>query len=443
MPTLVTTEGELIPAMGGPYQVTAGGRPSLSTNSVPLAIYGAGRTSLLGGGMTVSFVELYRTQPWVYVTVNKLARAIARLPLKVYEADEDGARRRVRSGPLYDLLQNPAPRCGPVQFKQWLATPALLHGNAVLGLYRPDGAGAPPRNVWPLDWRYLEAWQSEQGGPISAWATTEFGDRVWIDAQDALHIAWEAPDNCRVGVSPLQALDVTIGLKDAAQRYQQASFTNAARPSGAVVLPESAHLDVDERAELRADIRAMHEGIDNAFRVALLTGGADWKAMSFSAAEAELIDQRKLNREEAAAVYDIPPPLIGILDKATYSNIETQHRMFYMDVLGPWLTLIEESLQAQLIDPEPAFAGQFVEFDLNEALRGDPVQRAQALKTQVESGLLTINEGRDLENRVRYDHPDADVPLIPVNNLAPVGTPRATGGRRAGDRPPADTEGDG
>jgi HK97 family phage portal protein len=433
MPTLVTTTGELIKPGAGPYQVTAEGRVSLSTNSVPLAVYGAGRTSLLGG-MTVSYADLYRTQPWIYVTVNKLARAIARLPLKVYEADGDGARRRVREGPLHDLLENPAPRCGPVQLKQWLAMPVLLHGNAVLGLYRPDGPGGPPARCWPLDWRFLEAWQGQQAGPIDAWATTEFGERVWIDVEDTLHISWEAP-NGRLGVSPLQALGVTVGLEDAAQRYQGASFTNAARPSGAVVLPKDAHLDADERAELRTDIRAMHEGIDNAFRVALLTGGADWKAMSFSAAEAELIDQRKLNREEAAAVYDIPPPLIGILDKATYSNIETQHRMFYTDVLGPWLTLIEESLQAQLIDPEPAFAGQFVEFDLNEVLRGDPVQRANALQTQVESGLLTINEGRDLENRVRFDHPDADAPLIPVNNLAPVGTPRASGGRRSSDTP--------
>jgi len=54
----------------------------------------------------------------------------------------------------------------------------------------------------------------------------------------------------------------------------------------------------------------------------------------------------------------------------------------------------------------------------------------------VSSGMLTVNEGRDLENRPRFDHPDADAPLIPTNNLQPIGTPRATGGRRATDGPP-------
>jgi HK97 family phage portal protein len=440
--TLVTTDGKLIPAGTGPYQVTAGGRRSLSTPSVPFARYGSNGLTLIGDSH-ISYGRLYREQPWVHITVNKLARAISRLPLKVYERDSQGAKRRLHEGRLYDLLEHPAPRRAPVTFKQWLALGALLHGNSVTAFYRPEKAG-PPARVWPLDWRFLSPVQLMEGGPIEAWETTEFGERVFVAAEDAIHVAWEPPDG-RIGVSPLQALGVTVRLEDAAQRYQANSFRNAARPSGAVVLPKEAQLTTDERAELRADIRSMHEGIDNAYRVALLTGGADWKPMAHTAVEAELIEQRKLNREEAAAVYDIPPPLIGILDKATYSNIETQHRMFYTDVLGPWLTLIEETVQAQLIDPEPAFAGQFVEFDLNEVLRGDPVKRAESLKTQVASGVLTINEARDLENRPRIDHPDADTALIPINNLAPIGTPSRDvqpGGRRATDPPVEDPEPD-
>jgi hypothetical protein len=34
--------------------------------------------------------------------------------------------------------------------------------------------------------------------------------------------------------------------------------------------------------------------------------------------------------------------------------------------------MIEETLQTQLIDPEPLLAGQYVEFDLNEVLKGNP-----------------------------------------------------------------------
>ena len=65
------------------------------------------------------------------------------------------------------------------------------------------------------------------------------------------------------------------------------------------------------------------------------------ETLSHSAVEAELIDQRKLNREEIAAAYDVPPPLIGILDRATFSNIQVQAKMLYGMVLGPWLALVK------------------------------------------------------------------------------------------------------
>lgn len=438
-PTLVTTTGELIKPGGGPYQLTRTGRESLSRPSVPLAQWGSSHMALLGGA-TISYGALYRSQPWAHIVINKLTRAISRLPLKVYERNSQGAKIRVRDGRLYDLINQPAPRKGPVHFKQWLTLSTLIHGNSVLGYYRPE-KGGPPAKVWPLDFRFLAPHSFYEGGPIDAWESTEFGDRVFIASEDCLHVAWEPPDG-RVGVSPLQALGITVRLEDAAQRYQSASFANASRPSGVVTTPKETVLDRTERREMREDLRMMHEGIDNAFRVGLLTGGADWKPMSFSAVDAELIEQRKLSREEIAAAYDLPPPLIGILDKATFSNIETQARLLYTDVLGPWLALIEDTIMAQLVNPEPAFEGQFVEFDLNEVLRGDPEKRSKALKTQIESGVLTINEARDLENRPRYEHEDADKPLIPVNNLAPIGTPRSNGSDPDGSKPDDDDKPD-
>jgi hypothetical protein len=163
-------------------------------------------------------------------------------------------------------------------------------------------------------------------------------------------------------------------------------------------------------------------------------GGADVKQLSHTAKEAELIKSRMLNREEVAAVYDIPPPMIGILDKATYSNINEQHRMLYMTVLRPWLTLVEETIEAHLIDGEAAFEGVFLEFDLGEVLKGDAKERAEAFRAFLESGVYTINELRQLENQPPINHPLANQPLIPANNLAPldaIGQAPPTGGGKA------------
>jgi hypothetical protein len=67
----------------------------------------------------------------------------------------------------------------------------------------------------------------------------------------------------------------------------------------------------------------------------MLPPGMHWKGIAHTAVEAELIEQRKLTREEVAACYDIPPPLIGILEYATLANVAEAHRMLYTTILAP------------------------------------------------------------------------------------------------------------
>jgi len=67
--------------------------------------------------------------------------------------------------------------------------------------------------------------------------------------------------------------------------------------------------------------------------------------------------------------------------------------------------------------PEPLPAGQYVEFDLNEVLKGNPKERFEALKA---ADFLTPNEKRALENRDRVDDPRADMLWMPLN-MMPIG----------------------
>ena len=291
----------------------------------------------------------------------------------------------------------------------------LLHGNGVLAKSRDERFG-PPTRLWPLDWRHLTA-HARKGGPIEYWATTQFDERATVEADDVVHFRWEPPDG-QIGVSPLQQLGVTVRIERAAQRYQEGYLENSARLPGALELPQGVTLEPDERDQMRADFLRLHGGGPNAGLPAILPDGVEYKELAgANAHEADLINQRKLTREEIGAVYKVPQPLLGILDRATYSNIAELHRMLYTTVLGPWLTLIEETIQAQLIDPEPAFSGLFVEFDLAEVLKGDKTKEIAALKLAVGMGLMTLNEARQVQNLPRYDLDWADKPLIPANNL--------------------------
>lgn len=417
MTVLVTTTGELIKSDPlSPKQLTSTGRPSLAKSSVPFGNFGDSAMLLLNG-RTISYTQIYRTQPYVATAIGVLVRQIARLPLKVYERDSDGQRRRVHDHRLVDLIENPAPGFSSTQLKQWLALPVCLHGNATLALVRPS-PGAPPERIWPLDWRYMQAYQADDvpSKPIRFWRYNELEDPIYLDPEDVLHLRWEPPDG-QIGVSPLEQLGTTVRIEQAAQEYQESYLRDGVRSPGAIKFPTGVILDEQTRAEMREDLKSAYGGAKNAGHPLLLPGGAEWQSLAHNAKEAELINQRKLTREEVASVYAIPQPLMGILENATLANVEALHRMFYTTVLGPWLTLIEESFKAQVIDPEPAFEGLFVEFDLGEVLRGDKLKETQALRLAVQSGLMTINEARSIQNLPRFDEDWCNKPLIPVNNL--------------------------
>ena len=416
--TLITAAGEIIsPEEGGPFQHTLEGfNTGLAVGSTPLSQW---------DGAGASYSRLYETQPWVAIAVNFLTRQLARLPLKVFEpGSEPHSKRRVTSGPLYEALRAPAPRCGPIHLKQWLFFPTLLHGNGAVEKVRRV-AGATPSGFRPLAWRALAPKKIGGASPrdpaeIDYWRLDGTPPRT-LDPDDVVHLAWHSPSGV-LGTSPLKQVGVTLRHDRATRTYQEALFANSARPSGGVTLPENELArDREYRQELRADLARLHQGAANAGRPVILPPGSKWEQFSITAHEAELIEQRKLDREEIAAIYNAPQPLIGILDKATYSNISEQHKMLYGPVLGPWITLGEETLTAQVIDGEPAFAGQFVEFDLAEELRGDILREAQALKLQLSTGMLTINEARAIRNLPPIDHPDCDRAMIQANNMQFVG----------------------
>lgn len=417
MSVLVTTEGNLIAAdPDAPKQITVGGRKSLSTPSMPFANWGQSHLTLLNG-KPISYSQIYRTQPYVATAVGVLVRQISRLPLKVYERNSQGERRRVHDHRLVDLLNRPAPRCSAAQLKQWIALPLCLHGNSTIAKVRTEKYG-PPDRLWPLDWRYMQAFQADQvpSRPVQFWRYDELSDPLYLEPDNVLHMRWEPPEG-QIGVSPLEQLGTTVKIERAAQEYQETYLKDGVRSAFAIKFPPGAVLDAQTRSEMRDDITSAFGGPANAHHPFLMPGGAELQEMSHNAREAELINQRKLTREEVASVYAIPQPLMGILENATLANVESLHKMFYTTVLGPWLTLIEETIQAQVIDTEPAFEGMFVEFDLAEVLRGDKLKEIQALRFAVQSGLMTINEARSVQNLPKFDADWCDQPLIPTNNL--------------------------
>ncbi|SKR61790.1 phage portal protein, HK97 family [Mycobacteroides abscessus subsp. abscessus] len=178
---------------------------------------------------------------------------------------------------------------------------------------------------------------------------------------------------------------------------------NGARHSGYISrpkVPDAPKWSDEARDKFKREWQSGYAGAmaANAGGTPLLEDGMTFVAASQTAKDLQYIESRKLTDEEVARSYFIPPPMIGILDHATFSNIEEQHQMLYQDTLGPWLTMIQDEIALQLLpDFESKPEKFYVEFNLIK-LSGNVEKRDASITQSVGGPWRTINEGRSLAN---------------------------------------------
>lgn len=366
---------------------------------------GIGGSIPLVGNRNATYEALYRTQPAIHAGVNRIARGIGRLPWAAFtEGGQDGERERQREGPLAGLLLRPALGWTPSRFKQAVVMNLLIHGNCIAPKIR-TAPGVPPFELLPSSYAYWTVVQNRETGRVSWYVFNAMnGQRIPFRPEEVMHFMPAGTGNGLEGDSPIAALRSTLMQEDAAQRMIIAAFENGLRPIGAFSV--EMQLKEETARRLRQQLDDVYGGVDNAYKVMLLEGGAKYEAMTTSFVDSELSKLRQMNKEEVNSVLNIPPPAVGDLSRATFSNITEQRRMEYTDTYQPWTTIIEETFDVQLIDGEPLMQGQYVEFNYKEVLRGDPIQEIAALGTAIGGPFLTPNEGRATQNLPPLDGGD-------------------------------------
>lgn len=370
-----------------------------------LDITGTWSSDRLGGSLLDAprwgdYAEIYRVQLWVTVLVNKLAKAQARLPLPVYGRDAEGGRDQLRDHPYARLLRNPSSRHDPFAFYTWTTSTLEIFGSMAWGKIRD--AGGRPIELVLLHPAGLT--RREIDGEIF-W--TFRNARVQIERipdQDIVFFHTYNPDDPSRGLSPLEPLRATLENEAAARSATSSFWTNGARPG--VALSHPGQLSQPAMDRLKLQWQNVAGGAGRTGSTVVLEEGMKPEILTNTAEEAQYIETRKLNREEVCAAYDVPPPVVHILDHATFSNITEQMRSMYRDTMAPRLGAFESVLESGLrgsVRPGgsgPDFGDDiYAEYLLDEVLRGDFEVRAAAIQGMVSSGQMTPNEARRIENR--------------------------------------------
>ncbi len=139
-----------------------------------------------------------------------------------------------------------------------------------------------------------------------------------------------------------------------------------------------------------------------------------YKSVGMSPADAQLLEQRRFDREQIAGVYRVPPAKAGIFEHGLRANVEQQAIDYVTDCLLGWARLNEDHFNLYLLTEEER-ADLHFEYLFDGLMRATTRDRTESLLRATGGPFLTRNEARALENRAPI--PGAD-DLLPPSNMA-------------------------
>ena len=339
----------------------------------------------------------------VYACVRVIAETVASLPLNVFEATDKGGVKALEH-PLQRLLHDePNPEM----------TSLRTGRNGIVGLY-------------PLLPDHMEVDRDSRGKLAYTYTTSE-GRMVRLDPTDVLHIPGLGFDGV-MGYSPIALEKSAVGLSIAAEEYGSKFFGNGAMPSGVLTHPNT----VKDPKRLRESWNAAYGGSANSGKVAILEESMTFTPISIPNDAAQFLETRKFQVTEICRIFRVPPHMIGDLERATFSNIESQNISFAVHTIRPWLVRIEQAMDRALF-PETEKGRFYVRFNLDGLMRGDYKSRMEGYAIARQNGWMSANDIRELENLNPLSDGEGGNLYLVNGNMIPITMTAAGTGKEGAD----------
>jgi len=354
----------------------------------------------------------FKASTWVFACISKRMKAAASVPLKVQEEvepevweDSDSPEGRE----LARLLHFPNEKMSSQDMTETIVSHLDLGGNALLTKVRVRNQ---PAELWIVRPDRMKPVPSRTDY-IAYYEYDRDGQKIKIPPQDVVHFRYIDPSNEFWGISPLMAGGKTVDMEVEAVNWNKETMQNRAVPDGMI----SAKIPMSGKQfeEANAYLENQLLGASNARRPFVMGHDADFKQFSLSPAELDFIESRKLTREEICAMFAVPPPLVGIYDKATLANIQTARVIFWLDSIVPFLENLPDVWTFALAAPD--FGPKLrVVYDVSkvQAIQELLKEKIKAAKTLSDMG-VPFN---DINQRLDLGFADligGDVGYLPAN----------------------------
>jgi HK97 family phage portal protein len=360
--------------------------------------------------------------PAVWAAVNFLAGTIAGLPLHVYDKTASGKKKvkATKTAPIVSVLHD-AVNDGMTSF-DWrfgMMWGVLTEGRFVSYIERDDLGRVI--NLFPI----IGAVVSRDANFRKVYTHKTTGKDTVYSESEVLDVTFALKPDLLTHRSPLRTCAVAIGKAHNATEYGSKLFANGGMPSHALAGPFGS----GKAAERASDdiTEAVKHVARQGGKVLAIPLGHELKPLGIDPEKMQMVETQRFNVEEIARIYSLPPTFLQDLSRATFSNSEQQDLHLVKHTVKRWLEQIEAEMNLKLFGRN---SNRIAEFNLDGLLRGDYLTRMNGNAQAINTGQLTPNEARALDNREPLDGGDqlyiqgATVPLTMQATAPADGVPQ-------------------
>lgn len=350
------------------------GMETRSSSDGWLGVFGTGK------GLDGSMKSALRLVP-LYAATSLIADSISIMPVSEYEST-GGSKMKAKQQSQLMINPHPAPTMTRIEWLHQFTSSFLLRGNSYGLITAVDSSGIPSK----IAWLHPDAVQVDESGFLPLYRYN--GET--LDPSTVLHIPWYPMPGSVVGLSPISQFRQMLETGSMAEQYGKEWFSNGSTPSGHLKYNKGP-LEGSDAAKVKSRFKQAVAGND------IFVSGSDWDwaALSVAPDEAQFLETIKATANQIAAIYRVDPSDIGgeAGNSLTYSTLEMNQIKFQTRALQPIFTRLEHHITRLL----PEY--HYMKFNPDALVRTDIKTRTEVNKTNLEIGLLTQDEGRELEER--------------------------------------------
>lgn len=372
----------------------------------PLTLWGQGDDGFATtqSGTIVDQDSVFKVNA-IFSAVSLISDTVATLPIDAY-IRRDGARFPFRPKPSW--VSKPDVDTTSIAFWSANIVSLLLDGNIFVRVFR-DNSG----NIVNLVVLNPTRVQIKRNGLGRVMYDYE-GEKGMLTSDDIIHIPDVVKPGELRGVSRVDALKDNFGLAIALESYAARFFGQGATSQGVIEFP--GNLTPDQAKQLVDGFDARHKGFRKAHKTGVLFGGAKYIKTTVDNDAAQFIDSRRLAVEDVARAFNIPTHLLGLPGTNTYSSVEQNNIAFVVHTLRPIVQKLESGYSV-LLNTVPGGEQAFIKFNMDGLLRADVQSRMAAYSVGLQSGFLTINDVRRLEDLTPQNDASAEQVRVPLANV--------------------------